>query len=596
MISAARDIDAARRALAEGSRRLEPAKLDNARRHLEQAEETFDSLPARAVGWVPVVRQNFEALHTVADKGLPVVDATRALMVAVDELGNASLIQNGAVELGLLEELEDPLRAQADALSGLVDEVRIRRNGWLVPLLWSELDNLLDQADEGRSSAETAADLIALAPSMLGGSGERTYLVALMNNTELRGAGGILSGVGSVNLSEGRVSLGEFRHYGQLAGDPPYRRVSAPRDFRENFGTYRADTTRWVTTTSSPDIPDVASVAAELFRQTEGTEVDGVILVDPRGLAAMLPPNARMKVPTTDTVLTVADLPEYVYRGAYEELGGGVSRRRDSLIGIGHSAFESIVRNGLGRLSLLRSIGEAVGGGHLSVVSFDPGEATVLTDAGISRDIGEPTYDEVLVTVQNIGGNKLDSYANRSIHHACRIESEKPTTCSTEVTIDNATPPGLSRFEYQYRPYGLFKNVVEIYVPAGADVLSVEVDDSPVDFFKNREDGLAPVGVYVEIPRGRSTSVRVVYELPAEDGYTLEVALQPLVADASLSVDLAIPGRWEVDGPEGLTRGDIVHWEGKLDRRLRFEAGSSERSGLSGLWKNIGHFMREPLL
>lgn len=576
--------------------RFEPDQIDNARKHLKQAEETFDSLPARAVGWVPVVRQNFEALRSVAVKSLPVVDAAGALAEAVDDVGNSSLITNGGVDLGLFEELQEPLRAQADALSELVDELRIRRNGWLVPILWSELDNLLDLADEAGTSAETAADLIALAPSMLGGSGERTYLVALMNNTELRGAGGILSGVGSVKLHEGRVSLGEFQHYRELADDPPYRRVSAPSDFRENFGTYKADTTRWVSTTSSPDIPDVASVARELFRLTEGIDVHGVILVDPRGLAAMLPPNARIKVPTTQTVLTAAELPEYVYRGAYKELGGAVSRRRDSLIEVGQSAFERVLRSGFGRLSLLRSMGNAAGGGHLSFVSFDPGEAAVLTDAGISRDIGEPTYDEVLATVQNIGGNKLDSYAHRSIHHACGIESQHPTTCLTEVSISNTTPRGLSRFEYQYRPYGLFRNVVEIYMPAAADLLSVEVDGSPEEFFKNREDGLSPVGVFVEIPRGLTSTVRVKYQLPAEDGYTLEVAPQPLVADASLSVELAIPGKWEVDGPVGLGRGETVHWEGTLDRRLRFEAGPSERSGLSGLWKNIGHFMREPLL
>ncbi len=153
------------------------------------------------MGWLPLVRQNFEALHSVAEKSIPVVDTASALEEAVDEVVSSSLIKNGAVELGLLEELEEPLRAQADALSELVDEVRVRRNGWLVPSLWTEMDNLLDKAEEVGSSAEKAADLVALAPSMLGGSGERTYLVALMNNTELRGAGGILSGVGSVRLA-----------------------------------------------------------------------------------------------------------------------------------------------------------------------------------------------------------------------------------------------------------------------------------------------------------------------------------------------------------------------------------------------------------
>lgn len=90
--------------------------------------------------------------------------------------------------------------------------------------------------------------------------------------------------------------------------------------------------------------------------------------------------------------------------------------------------------------------------------------------------------------------------------------------------------------------------------------------------------------------------MRVAYELPAEDSYTLEVIPQPLVADASLKIDLPIPARWEVDGPEGLSREDTVRWEGKLDRRLRFEAGPSERSGLAALWEGVSHFMREPVL
>jgi hypothetical protein len=595
-ISAALDIVAARRALTGGSFRLEQSQVEDARGHLIHAAKTFESLPARAVGWLPVIKQNFEALEAVAEGSLPVVDAADALRGAMEEVESAGIINDGAVELGLVEGLEEPLRAQSAALSSLVDELETHRNGWLVPPLWSQLDRLLDQVRGLRDTTQTSADLVALAPPMLGDAEERTYLVALMNNTELRGAGGILSGVGSVTARDGRISMGDFHHYKDLVVGPPYRRVPAPEDFRDNFGTYRADTTRWVTTTSSPDVPDVALVASRLFKRATGIGVDGVILVDPRGLAAMMPPNTRIEVPTTDTKLTAAGLPNYVYRGAYEELGGAVSRRRDSLIGIGRSAFESILDRGFGRTSLLRATGEAVGGGHLSLVSFDPGEARVLRRAGIDRDIGNPTYDAVLATVQNIGGNKLDSYARRSIHHSCRIDDEQATHCATQVTIDNATPRGLSRYEYQYRPYGLFKNVVEIYVPEEAEVLSVDVGDSPEDFFSKREDGLATNGVYVEIPRGQEATVEVTYRLPPEDHYALSVVPQPLVDDAGLTIELEIPEGWEVDGPEGLSGDEVVRWEGPLDRRLEFEAGPGERSGFASWWTRIDRFLNEPVL
>jgi hypothetical protein len=596
MASAAIDIAAARRALSGGSLRLDPARIDNARQHLAQAEKAFESLPARVVGWLPVVKQNFQALEGIAEKSLPVVEAAGDLTDAMEGLNSSSFFENGTVELGLLEDLEHPLRAQTAALSALVDELRLRRNGWLLPPVWSELDRLLDQAEELRISAETGAGLVGVAPAMLGDSEERTYLVALMNNTELRGSGGILSGVGSLTVRKGRVSLGEFQHYKELAGPAPFQRVSAPTDFRRNFGTYKADTTRWVTATSSPDLPDVATVTRALFELATDTKTDGVIFVDPRGLAAMLPPAATLRVPTTDTSVTPAEMPRYVYQEAYKELGGGDPRRRESLINLGEAAFDLVLERGFGRPSLLRSMAEAAAGGHIGMVAFAPDEARALGDARLNRDLGEPEYDGVLVTVQNIGGNKLDSYARREIHHSCRIDAEAASRCETTVTLANKTPKGLTPYEYQYRPYGMFRNVLEIYIPANADLQSVEIGGEPEDYFDHPEDGYRAVGVPIELPRGESTTMRVAYDLPAEDGYTLEVIPQPLVVDASLEIELAIPDRWEVDGPEGVSRDDSIRWEGMLDRRIRFEAGSSERSGLAALWEGLGHFLREPLL
>jgi hypothetical protein len=596
MASAAIDLAAARRALMGGSLRPEPARIANARHHLLKAENTFESLPARVVAWLPVVKQNFQALDGIAEKSLPVVEAAGDLTDAMEGLNSPRFFEDGTVEIGLLEALEHPLRAQTAALSGLVDELRLRRNGWLLPPVWSELDRLLDQTEELRDSAQTATDLVAVAPALLGGSQERTYLVALMNNTELRGSGGILSGVGSLTVRKGRVSLGQFEHYKELAGPAPFQRVSAPTDFRRNFGTYKADTTRWVTATSSPDLPDVATVTRALFKLATDTETDGVIFVDPRGLAAVLPPAATLRVPTTTTSLTPEEVPLYVYREAYKELGGGDPRRRESLINLGEAAFDLVLERGFGRPSLLRSMAEAAAGGHIGMVAFAPDEARALEDAGLNRDLGEPEYDGVLVTVQNIGGNKLDSYARRKIHHSCHIDGEAASRCETTVSLTNKTPLGLTPYEYQYLPYGMFKNVLEIYIPANADLQSVEVGGEPEDYFDHPEDGYRSVGVSIKLPRGEKTTMRVAYELPAEDGYTLEALPQPLVVDASLEIELAIPSKWVVDGPEGLSRDDSVRWEGKLDRRLRFEAGSSERSGLAALWEGLGHFLKEPLL
>ena len=593
-ISVAGDLRAAQRTLLENPQQIDQTEIDEALDRLDDAAGTLESLPARLVGWLPIIRQNFDTVRTLAEGASPVLTTAGELGRAVQQIQDQGVFESGAVDLEMLSGLEEPLRAEAEALTSLIDDLEARRNGWLVPPLWSQLDDLLSRLRSVEASTSTGAEMVALAPQMLGRDEKRTYLVALMNNTELRGAGGILSGVGSVTVEEGRISLGDFSHYKELAEDPPYRKVPAPSDFEEHFSNYKADTTRWVTATSSPDLPDVALVVSRLF-ELAGTKTDGVIFVDPRGLAAMMPPAANIHVPTTETVLTADDLPTYIYRKAYSELGGAVSRRRDSLIALGETAFDVILDRGFTRPSVIRSTANSFAGGHLSFVAFDPDESSVLEGAGLSRDLGVPDHDGLLATVQNIGGNKLDSYARRAIHHGCQIDGDSAVRCVTDVSIENMTPRGLTRFEYQYLPYGLFKNVVEIYVPGPANLRSVEVDGEPADYFEQQEDGFTAIGVNVELPRGQTAEVSVGYELPLEGSYRLEVIPQPLVTDARLTVELAIPSAWEVEGPEGIKREDTAHWEGELDRVLEFRAGPSEKSGLSAVWQNIDRFMDEPV-
>lgn len=586
MISASLDLVAARRVLTGGAFRMEASQLADARGHLRDAESRFESLPARIVGWLPVVRQNFSAIRTVAEGAHGLLKPAEELQEAVESLEDGELVAGGSFNLTMLAALEGPLLDEAEALSELRSTIEHHRNGWLAPPLWTEMDDLLDQVNELERSASIAAEMVGLAPAMLGATEERTYIVALLNNTELRGGGGILSGVGSLRVRDGRISLNRFHYYKELADPPPYRRVPAPSDFREHFSSYSADTTRWVTTSSSPDMPDVALVASRLFKLVQGVETDGVIFIDPRGLAAMLPPGAPIEVPGTDTLVTAADLPDYVYRGAYAELGRNPDRRRDSLIGLGEASVQVILDRGFKGTGRFRSIGEAVAGGHIGVVSFNRDEERVLIDAGIARDLGDPEGDAVLATVQNIGGNKFDSYAQRSMDHTCRVEPDTPTRCTTDVRIENRAPLGLP-FGDPDKPYALFENVVEIYVPIAAELLAVNSDDSPVDYFTEREDGFTAVGIPVEIPRGREAMLSVSYELPPADEYVLEIMPQPLVEDARLDVELEVPGDWAADGPEGSQRNGLLTWSGDLDRTLVFEARPNERSGLASLWAGM---------
>jgi hypothetical protein len=588
------DLLAARRVMSSPPQRLDEHALEEARGRLQRAASRLDSPPATALSILPVVGSNVRALHAVASETVPVLDAGLELASRTDSLADA-LVDDGAVDFGVLRRLEAPLDGEVKALVRLESALQDHRSGWLAPLLWSRLDEYLKRVEGLRAGAERARGVLDVAPAMLGADGPRTYLVALLNNTELRGAGGILSGIGTITAHDGALEVGEFSHYKDLADEPPYRRVPAPRDFHEHFGIYRADTTRWVAASSSPDVPDVAEVARRLIKLTAGIEADGVIFADPRGVAALMPPGTRVEAAGTDVILTRSTLPHFVYKTAYERLGGATESRRGGIIDVGHAAFGDTLEKGLKSMSTLGRAADAVAGEHLRIVSFDPAEERVLTDAAVTGELGAPARDGALVTVQNYGGNKLDYYARRSVGHACEVREDGSARCSTETLIRNRTPLGLTRYQYQYRPLGLFKNFVEVYVPERAELTGVEVDGRPARFYPAREDGYRAVGVYLRIPRNTETRVSVGYTLPPGDGYSLRLIPQPLARDARAVVSLDVPEGWMLEGPDLARAQGSMTFEGPLDRTLVFEAGPSDRTGLPALWATLTRFWTKPL-
>jgi hypothetical protein len=592
------ELAAARAAVGPGAERLEATDLLTARAHLDRARDLLASPAGLALRLPPVLRQNLAALEGVTDSAVDVLDASATLDRTLAEIRRQGIIENGAVHMGAVTALRGPLRRAAESLDALESSLRRHRNGWVAPPLWDALDGLLERAETWRSSATEAADLVDVAGPLLGAEGPRHYLVLLLNNAELRGAGGILSGVGSLTIADGRIELGDFSHYTSLSDPPPYRPVPAPADFKKHFGAYRADTTRWVTTSSSPDVPDVAVVARRLFALSTGETVDGVVITDPRGLAALMPPDAVVRVPVVGTELTPSQVPKYVYERAYEELGGGLDVRRDSLIGVGRAALSAVLRGGLDHPKLLEEAAGAVTGGHLRMVSFDPSEQQALVAGGISGELGDPTRDGMLTTVQNYGGNKLDPYAERSLDHTCRVAEDGGALCTTSARIENHTPGGLTRYQYQYRPYGLFKNFVELYVPAEARLEAVQTGGRDADFYPQLEDGYKAVGLYLEIPRGDHVEASVTYSLPpSDDGYSLVVSPQPLSHDAQIDVRLQAPEYWDLELPGGARRGPdgTTTYSGKLEGPLKFEAGPSERTGLAAWWLMLQRFWNEPL-
>jgi hypothetical protein len=175
------------------------------------------------------------------------------------------------------------------------------------------------------------------------------------------------------------------------------------------------------------------------------------------------------------------------------------------------------------------------------------------------------------------------------------VSDDGSAGCTTEVTIRNLAPTGLTRY-VAGGPRGTLRDLVEVYVPAGSELLSVVVDGEPVDFSDERQGDLRAVGVPVSIPRTESATLSVGYELPSNgSGFTVAMTPQPLARDATAEVALDLPSGWTVSGP-GRLDGGTWRYGGSLDAPLTIDARPDDHTGIPALWKSLVRFWNDPIL
>ena len=578
------DLVQARKTLGGPLNRLTDERAEEAKQDIESALERLDGPTAKVLGVVPVLGANLDAIEEVAEGILPAIDAGLELKTVADQVEEQGVLSEGRFQLDSFSQIEEPLKKQIETLTELEEALESQKTGSLWPTLWDTFTDLHYDVRTIREDADSLQAVLEIIGSLLGEDEPKTYLILLLNNAELRGAGGALTGVGTITADNGELKLGEFSSVHALR-TTKHKLVKAPEDF-ERYNIYRAnDTTLWINASYSPDVVDSAKVAAGLYERVTGDEMDGAIAVDPRGIAALMPGDAEIDVPVIDETIDTDELADFVYSDAYEEFKDQ-QERRAAILEVGAEAFGEILDADLDDKDDLERVADAFAAGHIRFVSFDDAELKALNSANATGSVPQLKSDGVMVAVQNRGGavgigSKMDYWADRTVSHGCSLETDDQMKCTTRVLLVNKAPDGLPKYVTgSVEPYGLMRSIVEVYTPSSAEVLGAARNGEPIGWIKGTEGGFSSHGIYVEIPQGATSTVEVVYNLPIEEDYSLVALPQPLARDATVELALGIPREWTVRGP-GRWEDGIYRYRGKFDKILTVKAFPTERDGLS---------------
>jgi hypothetical protein len=223
---------------------------------------------------------------------------------------------------------------------------------------------------------------LSLAATLYGPPGSARYFLAFQNPAELRGTGGLIGQYGVLESGPRGPRLTRVESYTAL--DQRTRgRAWLPAEVARRYGRFAVDHA-WSAVNIPPDVPTVGRIVADLYWQTTGTRIDGMIAVDPLAVAEIL----RVSGPiTVDGIrMDAGNVAAVTLVDAYVRYVADNNARHAFLARTAMATFAAFQRALVAHPdALVRALAVAASGRHLQVYSGDPIVEQSLLELGIGR-------------------------------------------------------------------------------------------------------------------------------------------------------------------------------------------------------------------
>jgi hypothetical protein len=535
---------------------------------LDAATADFNVAAQRTGSWwtdggrlIPVVAQQRQAIARATTTAHAVV-ASASQDASTMDLSSLK-VTGGRLDLARIRDLAAPIANLEVDLQAAQTELRQLRSPWLASPIQGKMNRLGAQLTKARSGLTLAAEAVKVAPAILGGDGVRHYFVAFMTPSESRGLDGLIGSYGELTVDNGQISLsrsGDVTQLNDVAKGS--RHITGPTDYLARYGAFQPGN-NFQDLTYSPDFPTVADVISQMYPQSGGGHIDGVLALDPDALASLLKLTGPITVPGLPTPLTAANAAEFLLKGQYIQFGASEvaeQARHNFLDEALAGAFHQLISRSLPDPgALAEDLGPEVQQGRLLFWSDHPDEQPLLRRLGLSGAFPQaPGQDVLAVTTQNADNNKIDAYLERSISdHVTYDPSTGSTTSTVTISLHNTAPASglpsyvLGSYNGSGLPPGTNRTWLSVYSPL--DLLRGSQGGVTLPMNATPELGVNAYSAYVNIPPGGTVTVSLSLSGRLRPGaaYTLHIRSQPMVIPDHATATISATSGWTLVDPAG---------------------------------------------
>ncbi|PKO15150.1 MAG: hypothetical protein CVU39_12380 [Chloroflexi bacterium HGW-Chloroflexi-10] len=466
-----------------------------------------------------------------------------------------------------------------EVFDALVDSANSSKPYWETidaGLFPERVQGALLAVDENYDQLLEAAAYVKLLPALAGMEETQTYLILAQNNDELRATGGFISGIGTVEVSQGDI-VG-------FTMDDSY----AVDDFSKGYPTppepllHYMLSGYWVPRDANwyPDFPTSAKITADLYSLSTGVETDGVIAFDQTAVIEIMSLVGSLLVEGVDEPVTSENIEAYMWQARAPDAESGLTQewwehRKDFMGDLGGRIVAEIKKKNSAEemIALAQKMEELLRRGHLSIYLDNSSGEELLKKSGWDGGLTETWQDYVGVVDSNIGFNKMDGVLQRKINY--KVDLRVLSSPKARVTLTYINPVGQAVACVHEPTYGdgsyadmqkrCYWNYWRVYLPIGSELIQVDAPDVPQDVLMSRdgwtdgqivqavESGYEVFEGLLVLPTNASQTIILDVQLPGYvvQPYDAETLVYTVFVQKQLGVE-SVPYELEILLPENL--------------------------------------------